>query len=294
MTSEKTTRPTPSSPPRPLLPASSAAAFVGVGVGVFISVLAHPAVATADETEADATRLPVSFVDRPLTIPREIFDVGLSLSGTQWTHDAELWFVGAEALYGVDDDFEVGLRLLRAGISRAPGTGLDAPTGLVAYRYFKSRFVELGASAEVEIPFDPEADLWAHLPALVRPSPWLRLDFEPGLHARTARRWAWSLTSPIAVAVQPSAAFRVFGLVALTVPDVRMFNALLFAPGGGLGYVFERRGAPSVELIAQCTLGSMAWIGDKPADPRDGNHVRGEIALRLFYRDVSELDTPLF
>ncbi|MBK8014284.1 MAG: hypothetical protein IPK13_23415 [Deltaproteobacteria bacterium] len=274
---------------------TSSAASVGLSLNIFFAAaLWCPSTAHAAEPEAYATSLPVSFVDRPLTLPREVFDVGLSLSGTQWTDSAQLWFVGAEALYGLDDDLEIGLRLLRAEISRAPGTGLDSPTGLVALRYFKGRFVELSAAAEVEIPFDPNADLWGRLPALLRPWPWLRVDFTPSLHARTARRWMWSLGTPTALSFQLSTAFRVFGLAAFTVPDVRAFDALLFVPGAGFGYVFERRGAPSAELILRCTLGAHALVGHRPPDPNDGNHVRGEIALRLFYRDVSDLDTPLF
>ena len=119
-------------------------------VPLLILALASPP--SGEDAEPELTRESKMFrnqSDRPLTLPEDLFAVYGSAGGGQLTSNIAYLALGAGAEYGVTDDLQVEISLLRVSLSSDPSSGLRDPIGAVTYRLtsgiFESPHVLLAA-----------------------------------------------------------------------------------------------------------------------------------------------------
>lgn len=226
--------------------------------------------------------LPLAHNARPLTLPEDMFDVFLDSGITQLSPQLVEVALGAGARYGVTDDLEVGVRLLRVTLSESRSSGLGRPTAFTQLRADLGA-VELSGRFELELPTSAGPLVsWLSLPALVRAGPYVRLDVAPTLVARTGAAWQWALTTPVVLSGQVLPKLRIFVAGELGLPDLRTGRDLLLAVGGGAAWTFGGP-RPSAELEARVTGPAVALAGERPDDPAYGNYFAGALTLRLFF-----------
>lgn len=100
--------------------------------------------------------VPLVAAARPTTLPKDQFEIRIQSQITNTEDD--LWRVPMEARagYGVFDDLELGIRLIRLSLNSADDTesgGLIAPTVYAAGRTVIER-MELGGLIDIELPLE--------------------------------------------------------------------------------------------------------------------------------------------
>jgi hypothetical protein len=226
-------------------------------------------------------RLPLRLVERPLTMPRSLFEIfGGAELGMLGERGAARLVLGAR--YGVDDDLEVGLRLLRAVLSPQPGTGLGAPSGWVRARLVSRAALQLAIAAEVSLPGVGERfEAQLELSSLGRIGRALRVELaaRAGLVAeRGAARGA--LEVPLVARVQLGPAVSL-GLGATAwLPQLGARDALL-RPRVQLTCAFADRERPEVELAAELSTTAIAFAGAAPAGALESG-LLGMVTLSFF------------
>lgn len=244
------------------------------------------------DEERKKVQLALRHYDRPLTMPHDVFDIfadgGFTQLSSQWV--AATADVGAR--YGVDDNMETGLRLLRLTVSEAPDTGLELPTLFAMYRVGTDVF-EAAVRLETELPLRAgQLQIWLQVPMLARLGPFLRADLRPTITTITSAAWQWAAYAPLTVSAQVTDRLRIFGHVEIEAPDLRTAEDLLLRAGGGLAWVF---GDPSFEVVLSVTSPSVALAGQQVPDPVPGNYVSGALSVRMFFQGPTESrDDPVF
>lgn len=103
--------------------------------------------------EAAAQRLPVPYVDRPLTLP----EMTLRIDGDFPIYHVPSSDVGvgfsAGGGFGITDDFEVSARLLPVTFAPSPARFNDPVIGAV-YRFLDEDTAQIGVGARIQIPVD--------------------------------------------------------------------------------------------------------------------------------------------
>lgn len=205
--------------------------------------------------------MPLRSVDRPLTLLEDHFGLFPAALGTPYQNKGLVGlFFGAG--YGIDDDFEIGLTLLRVTMSPAPDTGLDAPTGYVKYRLLDGP-LEIAGLAEIELPLDDFTEFRAAIPMRLH-LPMVRLDLEPGVFGGIANPIAVGVEVPAELRVQLGDRFALIGYAGVSWPSLRVSRAALFQAGGGVGLTIARHNAALAEIRAS-GFGPSVVIGDDAA-----------------------------
>jgi hypothetical protein len=243
-----------------------------------------------DEGWGEARRqvsLPLVYNARPITLPEDVFDVFMDGGFTQLSPEFLALSLAAGTRYGVSDDLEAGVRLIRVTVSDAPDTGLGRPTAYGQYRLVAGA-VEASARLELELPTSagPIAS-WLSFPALARLGPFLRVDLAPTLVTTTGGVWQYAATLPAELSGQLTDRLRLFAAAEVGVPNLRAPDDLLLVVGGGAAWTFGGR-HPSAELRARVTGPAVALAGDRPQDPAYGNYWSGGVSLRLYFAGPDE------
>lgn len=235
----------------------------------------------------DRVQLALRYHDRPISIPKDVFDIVFDGGLTQVGVKSVVASLGAGMRYGLDDNMEIGLRLLRLTMSDLPDTGIDRPTAFGMYRIGGGPF-EVAARFETELPTGGgPLQFWLQFPTLVRAGPYVRFDISPVVSAQSGGVWQWGGSVPLEVWGQLTDRLRIFAGAEVGSPDLRRADDLLLRAGGGLAWAFGAAG-PSFEVIARIAAPSVALIGSRPADPAFGNYFGGTVTVRAFFQGAAE------
>ena len=231
-------------------------------------------------------------------MPDGTFDVALVAEGTGVDAEDVVGLLGAGARYGVTDDLEVSIALIRLLIKSAEAptllrgrryprvhhvaparnSDLDAPVLGVALRLFDGP-VSLAARLESELPIQSEVEVGASLPVVVRLGRFVRVDLLPLLVVVLGDIDRSAASVAMEFGVQPAS--RLF-LAARAAADFDRFGAAL-RPGGRVTWTFGRPGSASIEvgLMAQADLPLSGGL-DRPAA---GNPASAQLVIRGFFDD---------
>ena len=238
--------------------------------------------------------LPLEAAARPTTLPRDQFAVRFESRVTNTTR--EMWRVPIEAGagYGVFDDLEVGLRLLRLRLTSADDSdegGLEAPTAYVAGRVVFGR-LELGALLDIELPLEGfrATDLVGfgrfHLGTIAH----IDIRAQGGVRLEDATTWPGQVPAEVLVNVNPRLAFG--GGIRVEWLDLGRFDQVTIRPTAKMSYTIGEvtnsplwqleaffEGAPntearSMEDIDQVSFGlRLVLFFDDPSDNNSGYEI---------------------
>jgi hypothetical protein len=175
-------------------------------------------------TEASTDILPVSFAERPLTLPRGLSRVDALFSGRSAQRrfrsgrDSSLHFLGTLGV-GLGDDFEGGLVVLP--LELVPDTRYEGIGAFGLGRYLRGD-VEAGVFVEARMSFHHEDSIGQAtiaLPFLFRIAPGVRLDVVPRFLAVFGDSLETVLELPFSLTVQASDTFFAGLSTGLTVVD---------------------------------------------------------------------------
>jgi hypothetical protein len=221
--------------------------------------LASPALAS-DRTPPST--MPVRAVDRPVTLLEDHFGLEPDLYVTRAGETAVVGiFLGAG--YGVSNDMEVGLNLIRLTLSEDPSSGIDAPSGYITYRLLDSQ-LELAVKGEVEVPVNDAIDFAASVPMRLHVGSLLAVNLEPGVFGAIASPAQYGVRVPAEVRIQTTDHLTIDALAKFSVPNLRTSSAALLQFGGRIAYTLERHKAAFGELRAT-VLASSLVLGDDAA-----------------------------
>lgn len=220
-------------------------------------LVAAPALA-ADRTPSSS--MPLRAVERPLTLLEDHFalqpDVLVTKVGdTAWVG----LFVGAG--YGIDDDFEIGITLLRLTLSKDPSSGIDSPTGYLAYRLIDGP-LELALKAELEIPVDDAVDFAASVPVRIHGGAWVAVTLEPAFYGSIASPGRYGARVPAELRVQATDQLSFGALAQLAFPSLDAGSGALLQFGGLAAYTLDRARAAFGELRISVFAKSLT-VGDQ-------------------------------
>ncbi len=243
---------------------------------------------------AKQVRLQLRAHDRPLTMPEDVFDIVFDAGLAQVSEKSAVAALGAGMRYGVDDNLEVGLQLLRVTLSELPDTGLDRPTASAMYRVHKGPF-EAALRFEAELPVGAgPLQYWLQTVLMARVGSRLRLELSPLVTTTAGSVWQWAATTPFEASAQLTDRFRVFVASQIGVPDLRKNRDLLMLVGGGLAWTGGKP-KPVYEILARVTGPAFALTGQRQPDPATSNYFGATVTLRLFFQGVADdPNEPLF
>lgn len=239
-------------------------------------------------------QLPMRSHDRPLTTPQNVFDIVFDAAASQVSAKSAIATLGAGMRYGVDNNLEVGLRMLRVSLSDLPGTGLDRPTASAAYRVHKGPF-EAALRFEGELPVGSgPLQYWLQPVFMVRVGSRLRLELSPLVTTTAGSAWQWAAAVPFEASAQLTKRLRLYVATEVGAPDLRENRDLLMLVGGGLGWT-GGKAAPVYEVLARISGPAFALAGQRAPDPAIGNYFSATVTLRLFFQGMAEdPNEPLF
>jgi hypothetical protein len=240
-----------------------------VSIASLLAALLMLSVRSADASDRiPPSTMPLRAVDRPLTLLEDHFGLAPEVFVTRHGDEA-LVGVFAGAGYGVTDDLEVGLTLIRLTLSSDPDTGLDAPTGYVEYRLLDSIF-ELSARAELELPINSGIDFAVAVPMRLHVASLFRLDLEPRFYGTIASPYTIRTTVPAELRVQLGDRFSVGALASITWPSLRVSRSSLGQVGARLAFTIEKAAAALAEIRATAFSNSVVFGSEAALTPQYG------------------------
>lgn len=252
---------------------------------------AAPAPPSRGWIEEPRRAMVLRFSDRPLTLPRDTFALFGIAGGGLLNPSIPAGTLRVGAGYGVDEDLEVGLVLLRTTLSKLPDTGLEAPSVFGRYRFVRG-FAELAGTAELAIPVG-EGALWAAAELALRLHlfGFGRLDVAPRFTSYFTRERIGEVDVPVELGVQLGPHFALVVAPALVIPDVTQ-RAVALRPAAKAVITFgDARGA-TADLGLTVFAPERALTGALPPDPRFGNHWGGALELRFFIGNEDSRRSP--
>jgi hypothetical protein len=225
--------------------------------------------------------VPLAFVDRPLTTPEDSFELIFELAYSQLSDRWPVVLGEAGARYGIQDDFEVGVRLLRVSMSPAPDTGLENPMGFLRYRVVRGT-LELAGYVETEIPFGGTYEANARVEMMVRVGRIARLDFGPTVGLLADDPMRYRLNAPLELAFQLGDHVKLSAVGILEMYDLSRPRNVLGRAGVRFAYTFgsERRATADLGLLV--TTPNLALSGVRPENPAFNNYLLVLLDLRWF------------
>jgi hypothetical protein len=233
-------------------------------------------------------RYPRNQSERPLTIMNDLFAVWGRAGGGQLTGDSAVIYLGAGAVYGMSDDLQVELELLRLDLSSVPGTGLRDPLGAVTYRATRGVF-ELGARASSTIPFGGAWTLSASIPMLFRVAPFARIELVPEARASAVKGWLFDGNAVASATIQIGDAIALGPIARIASVDFGR-KGLLLAGGGRATYTFGEKMGSIADLSLTVISRSVALVGSLPDEPNAARFFSAAIELRWYIEDT--IDSP--
>lgn len=231
--------------------------------------------------------LPLRFSERPLTVPRDVFDVYFGGDLTVNPDNQALAGLRAGARYGVTKDLEAGIEIIRVVLSEALDSGLDRPTAFTIFRFAEGVF-EPALRFETELPVGSGGlDMWLSAPMLLRLGGHVRLDVRPTIQTTAQAPWPWLASGPAEVTVQVTDRLRIAGRVELVAPNLRTADDLLLRAGGSVAYAFGDKMA-TWELVGTVVSPFVELVGENPRTTLSADTVQGFVTLRLFFAGPAE------
>lgn len=227
-------------------------------------------------------RLPKAAALRPTTTPRDHFEVRFS-AGVR-AGDALPWEapLGAGARYGLTDEVEIGLRLLRLTLAEASSGagGLASPTALAAARLPLGP-LEIGGLVEVDIPVDGFDLLDVGVFARLHVQSVARLDLGARMGGRFAEGTRFPLRAPAEVLFSLGDSLALGGGAVLASSDLAGEPDLWVQPTAQLLLTLGRLSAPPLVDVGLRFEGpSLRLRGeDRPIG------LAGLVTLSLFFDD---------
>jgi len=233
---------------------------------------------------------PVAFVDRPLTLPERNFGVDFDLGYTRLSPRMPFTAVSGGAGYGIDDDFEVGIRLIDVTFSPAAGSGFQEPTLFLAYRALEG-FLEIAGRLEASLPVGEEFRFAAEIPILIHIAGIFRIDLAARFSGLLDQTLLSSASAPVALSVQiiPQLILQV-GAEA-TMVDVRG-DTILGVVRGGVFYTIEGDRGPFADIGVAVVSPALTLRGLDPEPPFMGNDFQLVAASRFFFFQGDERSEP--
>ncbi len=217
-------------------------------------------VLTLDQAE-DAPKHPVPLLysKRPITHPERNYRLFVGGAGTLLDANTTALTIRSGAAYGLDERTEVGLVLFRWTISKAPDTGIEAPTLFARYRLLDGIFA-LAAEAEVEVPIS-SFSAFVRLPMLLR-LPFSRLDLIPQIGLLDqGRQFTAGLEAELRVELGEH--FTLGPTFALTYPDLQERH-LWARWGARLGWTFGKSSGALSDIGLNFWSQERALVGEAP------------------------------
>jgi hypothetical protein len=212
------------------------------------------------------------FVDRTLTVPRDWFALDANLGYERLNPSSPVVALASGASYGVDDDLQVGIQLLRLTMSPNPSSGLEQPRTNLTYRFVRSVF-EMGVSGELEIPTSSQYTFAAGLPAMLHIASFARVDLSPKVVVSDQPSWTFSAVMPASLRIQIIDALSIGVDPFLSIPDLRKRD-LLIRFGGRASYtISDARGRAFADLDLIASTRDSVLHGSRPTDPAYGNYI---------------------
>lgn len=227
------------------------------------------------------SRMPQRFVDRPLNLPEDTFDLRFLGGYAQLRSDVFAADLEAGAGYGVYDELELGLRLLRVTMSPEKDTGLERPTGYIRYRPIDGIF-GLAASAEVELPTSGPPGIFGQVDMLLRLFGLLRLDVSGRFSALPGSPWGFVFSMPAELRIQVVDAFSLGIRPIMHIPSLRTPENITGQLGFRAVYTFGAKGKATADLSLMVTTPSMVLAGERPQDPDRNNYFGAVLELSFF------------
>jgi hypothetical protein len=239
-------------------------------IGTMMLLGSPVATAHAGEVEHRRERLPLSFVARPLTLPRMILSPGLQIEAS---HDAlsdtpTAWRGAISAVFGMSDDLTLRATLLPLELS--PSFDYGNPSFGATYRFYGNDRVEFGAQVDAVVRRSDRAGdplgwfVRPGLPILFRMSPTFRLDtgvFLPIAHANEQgappvpgvsglpSKTKVGVEVPIRLVIDPSEQVHIGASTAFLVRDAGDFERTFAIPLGIFaGYAVRGSDGPILEI----------------------------------------------
>lgn len=248
-----------------------------------------------DETDGPVrVRLPRPFVERPLTVPADHFEV--RLTGAFRSEVGGDWSVPllAGAGYGFTDDIELGVELIRLSLvpanSESPDSDFLAPTVYGSGKLTLGA-VDLGTRLDIELPLQGLRAAELRLLGRLRLARRIRFDlgWSLGVVAQDGDA-AWPSQLPIELSIQVVPSLAVRGGGRLASDDLWRRTDLRFVGEAGLVWTVGNRARPPlVDLKASLLFPSVAVRGD----PRQEGWGFG-LAGILYFDDPTNEPSSLF
>ena len=231
--------------------------------------------------------VPLRLVERPLTLPKRMYEVRFDLGYTRTDADLPVATVGAGTGYGVDDDFEVGLVLLSFGMSKDPNTGLDAPRFYVMQRLLEG-VLELAAFAEADVPVGDDRYVFgAALPARLHFGRWARLDGSVAYRGVATDELRSQITIPLELNVQVAERFAL-ALTASAIISPVVDPALLGKVGLRASYAIVGERGSWGDLGVHVSSPRQLLRGPSPSNPSFGHDLTAVAYGRFFVFDAPD------
>jgi hypothetical protein len=258
-----------------------------ITLALLVSLLGAP-----DEEEAEEwvpryeTPFEVPFVDRPITLPEDMFGLLFDLGVTQLSRGTPLVAFDAGAGYGVTSDLEVGVILVPLTLSSDESSGLGEPRIFAEHRLVGGVF-ELSARLEVELPLSPPYRLDAAVPFLVHLGGIARLDGALAFRAGYDNKLLPEAGIPLELTFQIA---RRLALSAGGYGRTTSFERpnLLTSFSLRAAYTIEDEGRPWADLGVLATSPAFALAGELPDDPSLGKYFAVALVTRFFIPDTTD------
>ncbi len=225
-------------------------------------------------------RLPVRRALRPLTLPKDLFDVGARARYTTITQDTPVLGVALGAAYGVDDNLEVGLTLLRVDFSSHPETGLEPPTVFGRIRLSEGVF-EWAPTLGFSVPLGDHHEAFFQVSALLRLGDLGRFELHPGVTAFLSGDILFQPMLPAELSFQIGDQLSLSLMGSASMPDATE-NNIVGRIGGGLSWTTQEKGGAGMEISLTVMSANIALKGTRADDPSFGNHTAVVLQSRFF------------
>jgi hypothetical protein len=222
----------------------------------------------------------VRFVDRPLTVPHDWFALDAGLGYERLDPSSPVVSLATGAVYGVSDDLQIGVELLRLTMSPNPTTGLGQPHVSVLYRMLKGTF-ELGGAMEMGVPTGGQHEGALSVLSLLHIASFARIDLAPSILGGDQPSWRFSVLVPASLRIQVIDQLSLGVDPILSIPDVRRGDVLARLGGRASFTVADEHGARAdIDLLV--TSADRVLRGSRPADPAFGNYFSVFVLAKFF------------
>jgi hypothetical protein len=257
------------------------------GWAAVVALLLAASSAYADDERQRESKIPRNISERPLTVTEDTFSVYGQAIGGQLTPSNGYLFVGSGAEYGISNDFQVELILIRLNFAPDSNGFLD-PIGGMSYRFIKGPF-ELAGRVFATLPFGDAFSAGLALPMLFRVAGYLRIDLAPEAAVSATSPAIVQAALPVLLRGQLGEAMAIGASTRFYFPNLRQ-NNLLARVGGRFTYTFGQNGRADYDLSVFFEAPSFAVTGPEPTDVFSDHYFSFGLELRAFIEDT--VDSP--